>query len=70
VRSASSYLSQNDMRLHIGLGSAAQADSIEIRWPEKVKKIDKIGPVAAGQFLVIREGSGIVAKSGPGAASR
>jgi hypothetical protein len=70
VRSASSYLSQNDMRLHIGLGAATQADSIEIRWPEKVKKIEKIGPVAAGQFLVIREGSGIVAKSGPGTASR
>jgi len=70
VRSASSYLSQNDMRLHIGLGAATQVDSIEIRWPEKVKKIEKVGPVAADQFLVIREGSGIVAKSGPGTASR
>ena len=70
VRSASSYLSQNDMRLHVGLGAATQVDSIEIRWPEKVKKIEKFGPVAADQFLVIREGSGIVARTGPGVASR
>jgi len=70
VRSASSYLSQNDMRLHIGLGEATQIDSIEVRWPAKVKKVEKIGPVAADQFLVIREGSGIVAKSGPGIAAR
>ena len=70
VRSASSYLSQNDMRLHLGLGAATQVDSIEIRWPEKVKKIEKVGPVAADQFLVIREGSGIVARTAPGVASR
>ena len=68
ARSASSYLSQNDMRLHIGVGSAAQIDSIEIRWPSKVKRVDKVGPIAADQFLLIREGSGIVAKAGPGAA--
>ncbi len=70
IRSASSYLSQNDMRLHIGLGAATHVDSIEIRWPVKVKKIEKVGPVAADQFLVIREGSGIVAKSGPGTVPR
>jgi enediyne biosynthesis protein E4 len=70
VRSASSYLSQNDMRLHFGLGAATQVDSIEIRWPERVKKIEKAGPIAADQFLVFREGSGIVAKSGPGTVPR
>ena len=70
VRSASSYLSQNDMRLHVGLGEATRVDSIEIRWPAKAKRIEKVGPVAADQFLVIREGSGIVAKTGQGAAGR
>jgi enediyne biosynthesis protein E4 len=70
VRSASSYLSQNDMRLHVGLGGTAQVDSIEIRWPAKVKTIERVGPVAADQFLVIRQGSGIVGKSGPGTAAR
>jgi hypothetical protein len=70
VRSASSYLSQNDMRLHVGLGGATRVESIEIRWPAKVKRVERVGPVAADQFLVIREGSGIVSKSAPGAASR
>jgi len=63
IRSSSSYLSQNDMRLHVGLGSAAQVDSIEIRWPEKVKRVEKLGPVGADQFLVVKEGSGIVSRS-------
>src|SRR2546428_8902711 len=54
------------MRLHVGLGSATQVDAIEIRWPERVKRVEKLGPVAADQFLVIREGSGIVTRSGPG----
>ncbi|PYT16962.1 MAG: hypothetical protein DMF51_03440 [Acidobacteria bacterium] len=63
TRSSSSYLSQNDMRLHVGLGSAAQVDSIEIRWPEKVKRVEKLGPVGADQFLVVKEGSGIVSRS-------
>ncbi|HXU10616.1 MAG TPA: CRTAC1 family protein, partial [Candidatus Binatia bacterium] len=70
VRSASSYLSQNDMRLHVGLGAATRVDSIEIRWPAKVKRVERVGPVAADQFLVIREGSGIVSKTAPGAAAR
>jgi len=33
VRSGGSYLSQNDLRLHFGLGSAQRIDSVEIRWP-------------------------------------
>ncbi len=70
VRSASSYLSQNDMRLHFGLGAATKVDSIEILWPERGKKIEKAGPIAADQFLVFRQGSGIVAKSGPGSVPR
>ncbi|MBI1950322.1 MAG: CRTAC1 family protein [Acidobacteria bacterium] len=70
VRSASSYLSQNDLRLHVGVGGATQIESIEIRWPSKVQRVEKVGPVAADQFLLIREGSGIVAKTAPGSASR
>jgi len=33
VKTASSYMSQNDMRLHFGLGASASADVVEIRWP-------------------------------------
>ncbi len=33
VRSGGSYLSQNDLRLHFGLGAATEVDRIEIKWP-------------------------------------
>jgi hypothetical protein len=33
VRSGASYCSQSEMALLIGLGGAAKADSVEIRWP-------------------------------------
>jgi enediyne biosynthesis protein E4 len=34
VQSGTSYISQDDMRQHFGLGSAAKVDSIEVRWPD------------------------------------
>jgi hypothetical protein len=33
VRSGSSYISNSDMRVHFGLGSATKIDSVEVRWP-------------------------------------
>jgi hypothetical protein len=70
VRSASSYLSQNDMRLHFGLGQAARVDAIEIRWPSNTRRVERLGPVDANQFLTIREGQGVVKRSAAGAAAR
>jgi hypothetical protein len=56
VRSGSSYSSNNDMRLHFGLGRASTVSSIEVRWPSGR---DEVFPgVAADQFLSLREGSG------------
>jgi hypothetical protein len=43
------YLSQGDPRLHFGLGKAAQADSVEIRWPDGVT--EKLENVKANQFV-------------------
>jgi len=34
VQSGTSYLSQDDMRQHFGLGAATQVDLIEVRWPD------------------------------------
>jgi enediyne biosynthesis protein E4 len=31
--SQSSFVSQNDLRLHFGLGTATSVDSITVRWP-------------------------------------
>ena len=34
VQSGTSYLSQDDMRRHFGLGAAPRADSLEVLWPD------------------------------------
>ncbi|MCU1329150.1 MAG: ASPIC/UnbV domain protein, partial [Bryobacterales bacterium] len=52
VRSGGSYLSQNDLRVHFGLGPATTA-SIEIHWPSGV--IDKLTDVKPDQILTITE---------------
>lgn len=38
VRSGGNFISQNDLRLHFGLGAAARIDSIEIVWPSGTKQ--------------------------------
>jgi hypothetical protein len=53
VRSGGSYISQNDMRLHFGLGSATKADRIEVLWPGGSKEV--VAGVKANQVVVIRE---------------
>jgi Fe-S cluster assembly iron-binding protein IscA len=57
VRSGGSYISQDDLRLHFGLGSASTAD-ISIRWLDG--KVESFKSAAAGQILTIEEGKGIV----------
>jgi hypothetical protein len=34
VQSGTSYLSQDDMRRHFGLGAATAAAWVEVRWPD------------------------------------
>jgi hypothetical protein len=34
VRSADSFVSSSDVRLHFGLGDAATVDKVQIRWPD------------------------------------
>ena len=34
VRSGTGYLSQDDTRLHFGLGNRTKADSVVVRWPD------------------------------------
>ena len=34
VQSGTSYLSQDDMRQHFGLGATTQLDSVEVKWPD------------------------------------
>ncbi len=58
IHSGGSYLSQSDLRVHFGLGSAARVDSVEIRWPSAVT--DVIRNLAADNFYAVLEGKGIV----------
>lgn len=51
--SASGYLSQNDPRIHFGLGNETKVDTIEIVWP--TGKIQKLTNIDAGQVLTIKE---------------
>jgi enediyne biosynthesis protein E4 len=58
VRAGSSFESSSDPRTHFGLGAATRVDAIVIRWPSG--QVDKLGPEAADQELVVREGSGVI----------
>lgn len=58
VRSGGSYLSQNDLRVHFGLGKAKKIDLIEIRWNSG--KVESIKDVEIDRFHAILEGNGIV----------
>jgi hypothetical protein len=53
VRSGGSYLSQNDLRLHFGLGASTEAERIEIEWPSGVRQ--KMERVKGDRVVAIRE---------------
>ena len=57
VSSGGSYLSQNDMRVHFGLGGVGTADEVTIQWPSG--QVDMARALAADRFYVAREGAGI-----------
>lgn len=50
------YCSSNDPRLHFGLGGAAEASEIRVRWING--KTETFGPLAAGRIHEVREGTG------------
>jgi hypothetical protein len=58
IHSGGSYLSQNDLRVHFGLGSTAKIDSVEIHWPSG--KVESLTNLAADHFYSVLEGQGIV----------
>jgi hypothetical protein len=56
VASGSSYLAQNDLRVHFGLGSATKADRLEIAWPSG--RVDVVENLPANHVITVREGEG------------
>jgi hypothetical protein len=67
VRSGGSYLSQNDLRLHFGLGKHAGADKVEVTWPSGAK--ETFVNLAADHFYVVQEGKGVISTRSPGASA-
>jgi len=58
VRSGGSYFSQNDLRVHFGIGKAEKVDLVEIRWPSG--QIDTLKDMKPNQLVFVKEGEGIV----------
>jgi hypothetical protein len=58
IHSGGSYLSQNDLRVHFGLGSAPKVESLEIRWPSGA--METVKDLAVDRFYALLEGKGIV----------
>jgi hypothetical protein len=61
VKSGSSYLGQNDLRVHVGLGTAATVDRVEIRWPGG--RLERLDRPQAGHILTVQEGKGVTASA-------
>jgi hypothetical protein len=55
VRSGGSFYSQNDLRIHFGVGKATRVDRLEVRWPSGL--LDTFDGVAVDRILKIVEGS-------------
>jgi hypothetical protein len=58
VRSGGSYLSQNDLRLHFGLGKIDRVEALEVRWPSG--QVDTLKNLAVDRLYYVKEGAGIV----------
>jgi hypothetical protein len=56
VHGGGSYLSQSDLRVHVGLGAVRAVDRLEVRWPNGLE--EAWTNVPAGRLLTLREGEG------------
>lgn len=61
LQSGSSYLAQNDLRAHFGLGRAERAERLEIRWPDGSTEV--VENLAANHLVTVRQGKGIVSRA-------
>jgi hypothetical protein len=61
VQRAYSFCASNDPRTHVGLGAAARAENVEVRWPDG--RLEAFGSFPAGEVHELREGTGLPAGS-------
>ncbi len=60
VKTASSYLSQSELPVTLGLGSRTTIQSVEVTWPSGRK--ETVTGVRADESITIEEGKGLVAR--------
>jgi hypothetical protein len=63
VRSGSSYISNNDMRVHFGLGAAAKIDGVQIRWPSGL--VERFENLPVDFIHTLKEGTGAKVEPAP-----
>ena len=56
VRTDSSYLSANDLRVHFGLGDRPEIDAVIVQWPDR--SLERFEGIKADRIATIRQGSG------------
>jgi hypothetical protein len=61
VKTGSSYLSQSELPLTFGLGSATKVTGIEVTWPNG--KTERVAGTAGDQAVTIQEGRGLIANA-------
>jgi len=64
VRSGSSFISNNDRRVHFGLGASAKIDGVQVRWPSGL--LEEFGNLSADAIHTLKEGSGTPVVAGLG----
>src|SRR5437762_1356703 len=64
VRSGSSFVSNNDKRVHFGLGASAKIDGVQVGWPSGL--LEEFGNLSADAIHTLKEGSGTPVVAGPG----
>ena len=57
IVSGASYASQNDFKLHFGLGSATRIDKVEVKWPNGM--VESVNISAVDRVVTIVEGKGV-----------
>jgi enediyne biosynthesis protein E4 len=57
VRSGEGFISQNDLRVHFGLGNQVTAEKVTIRWPSGL--IETLTDLPVNKYYVVNEGTGI-----------
>jgi enediyne biosynthesis protein E4 len=58
ITSSGSYLSQDDLRLHFGLGQCQRIDKASVQWSGG--KTEPLSNLVADRYLKVREGAGVI----------